>query len=81
MQCSSFISITQMLAIIICDTRPFFPPATDPSAKHEVWVNWSSMTSVLARDDDLPTALCLTALELPNFLERHPECAEIAEDK
>jgi hypothetical protein len=57
----------------------FFPPTADSFDKREVRVNWGGMTSVLARGEDLPTASCLTALELPNFLERHPECAATAE--
>ena len=57
----------------------FFSPITEASAKHEVRVNWDHMTSVLARDEELSVALCLAALELPNFLTRHPECAAIGE--
>ena len=59
----------------------FFPPASASPTQCEVRVNWAQMTSVLARDEELPVALCLAALELPNFLKRHPECAAIAEEK
>ena len=57
-----------------------FPPPSDSSTQHEVRVNWGEMTSVLARDENLAVALCLAALELPNFLARHPECAAMAEE-
>lgn len=52
-----------------------FPPPTGLHGIREVRVIWEGMTSVLARDEDFAVALCLAALELPNFLCRHPECA------
>ncbi len=41
----------------------------------EVRVNWRQMTSVLAREENFCFAICKAAIELPAFLERHPECA------
>jgi hypothetical protein len=51
-----------------------FPRATPASELNEVRVMWDGMTSVLARDGDLHVAICRAALELPAFLDRHPEC-------
>jgi hypothetical protein len=49
--------------------------ATKYSSDREVLVFHSGHVYALVTADNYPEAICLAALELPEFLRMHPECA------
>jgi hypothetical protein len=64
--------LQKMERMLVQGAYLYFP---QDSVENEVRVIWDRMTSVLARGEDLHATICQAALELPAFLQRHPECA------